>query len=100
MKLLLFAAAAALTAVVQTPNPSIRSIVVTVRADGGDERIVASLDGRFEAPNWSRRGDYLLVNSRGKLLKLPLGGGTPSPVETGAVTGINNDHGISPDSQW
>ncbi|MBI3693570.1 MAG: TolB family protein [Acidobacteria bacterium] len=54
----------------------------------------------FEAPNWSRDGRYLLVNSEGRLWKLPVEGGTPQVVATGAVNRINNDHGISPDGKW
>jgi TolB protein len=55
----------------------------------------------FEAPNWSPDGKYLLMNGQGKLWKLPVeGGGEPVAVESGAVAGINNDHGISRDGKW
>jgi len=98
MKRLLVLATAA-SALSQAPTPSVKSIIVTVRADGTDERLVGSFDGRYEAPNWSRGGDYLLINSGGKLWKLPVAGGTPAQVDTGSVRGINNDHGISPDGR-
>ncbi len=68
-------------------------------ADGNNERVVYSTPEHFEAPNWSPDGDYLLLNSRGKLWRLPLAGESSEPVQvpTGNVTNVNNDHGISPD---
>ena len=81
------------------PDQTPRSHVCVANADGGRERVVYSTPEHFEAPNWSPDGDYLLLNSRGKLWRLPLAGegSEPVPVPTGNVTGINNDHGISPD---
>ncbi|MCC6421047.1 MAG: PD40 domain-containing protein, partial [Gemmataceae bacterium] len=67
--------------------------------DGGAKRVVYSAPRRFEAPNWSPDGKYLLLNSEGKLWRLPLAGGEAELVNTGKVTGINNDHGISPDGK-
>lgn len=93
MRLCLFLLALGLSA--QTP---ILSHIVTVRADGSDERLVASLEGRFEAPNWHPDG-YLILNSGGKLWKLALTGGAPQLVATGDVARINNDHGVSPDGK-
>lgn len=75
-----------------------RSHICIVDADGENERVIYATPEHFEAPNWSPDGTYLLLNSRGRLWRLPLAGGAePEPVPTGAVTGINNDHGISPD---
>jgi len=54
----------------------------------------------FEAPNWSPDGRFLLLNSRGKLWKLPVEGGEPAPVDTGSTDRLNNDHGISPNGKW
>lgn len=77
-----------------------RSHVTIISADGRDQRIVYTAPRLFEAPNWSPDGTYLLLNSEGKLWKLPVAGGEPQVVPTGSVTGINNDHGISPDGKW
>jgi TolB protein len=66
--------------------------------DSGDRTAVYVAPGRFEAPNWSRNGKSLLFNREGRLLKLPVMGGTPEAIDTGFANRLNNDHGISPDS--
>ena len=74
------------------------SHVCILDVEGNAERVVWSDPAHFEAPNWSPDGDSLLLNSRGALWRLPLTeGARPVLVPTGTVTGINNDHGISPD---
>lgn len=74
---------------------------ITVIAPGAkSKRVVYTTSRHFEAPNWSRDGKYLLLNSEGKLWRLPLAGGEPAPVDTGSILKINNDHGISPDGKW
>lgn len=77
----------------------VRSILTVVDADGGSPRVVHEADGRFEAPNWSPDGSYLLINADGKLWRVAAAGGKPEAVATGAVTRINNDHGIAPDGK-
>lgn len=78
---------------------AITSEVVVVDADGANARVVATLEGRWEAPNWSPGGDYLLLNSAGGLYRLPLRDPRPARVDTGGVNRINNDHGITPDGK-
>ena len=73
---------------------------ITVLDLNGRERIVYSTDRLFEAPNWSPDGTYLLLNSGGRLWKLPAKGGEPVQVDSGTVDRINNDHGISADGKW
>jgi Tol biopolymer transport system component len=70
-----------------------------ISADGSSPEVIYSAPRRFEAPNWSPDGTYLLLNSEGKLWRIPVGGGEPRVIATGAVKGINNDHGISPDGK-
>ena len=55
-------------------------------------------DGIIEAPNWHPDG-YLLVNGDGRLVRVPLGAPALEEVPTGRVTGLNNDHGLSPDGR-
>ncbi|HYM11743.1 MAG TPA: hypothetical protein VEU62_13490 [Bryobacterales bacterium] len=78
-------------------RPPVESHVTIISADGKSKHVIYSSPRLFEAPNWSRDGQYLLLNSEGRLWKLAVAGGEPQPVEAGAVTRINNDHGISPD---
>ena len=78
---------------------AITSQVMIVDADGANPRTVVSLEGRWEAPNWSPDGSYLLLNSGGSLYRLPLADPKPVRVDTGEVNRINNDHGITPDGR-
>lgn len=88
---------AALCAAQSGPSrPPVRSYICVSDLEGR-EKVLYTADKLFEAPNWSPDGKYLLLNSGGKLWKLPSAGGEPAVVDTGAVDRINNDHGISPD---
>lgn len=82
----------------QQTRPKVRSFIVTIDLDGR-ENVLWSGERHFEAPNWSPDGKYLLLNSGGRLYKLPASGGDPAEVDTGAVNRVNNDHGISPDGK-
>lgn len=65
---------------------------------GTKERtVVYEENDHFEAPNWSRDGDYLLINSHGKLYQLDLTTKAKTLVNTDFADQLNNDHGISPD---
>jgi Tol biopolymer transport system component len=66
-------------------------------------RVVHTGEGVIEAPNWSRDGKFLLVNTRGDLFRLPLGRPGPSTLEKlqlGAGGYVcNNDHDLSADGK-
>jgi TolB protein len=81
------------------PRPPVRSHITVIDRDGSNKRVVFSSDELFEAPNWTPDGKSLILNSRGKLWKAPATGGEPEQIPTGDVTGINNDHGVSPDGK-
>ncbi len=53
----------------------------------------------FEAPNWSKDGKYLVINSRGLLYRMPAIGGVMEKIDTGVADDNNNDHGFSPDGK-
>jgi Tol biopolymer transport system component len=78
-------------------QPALYSTLETVPVDSTDRQVVYFAPGRFEAPNWSRDGSYLLFNRNGHLEKLSVKGGTPAVLDTGSANHLNNDHGISPD---
>src|SRR5207247_6219767 len=78
-------------------KPVLFSTLETVPISSGFRQVVYVAQGRFEAPNWSRDGSYLLFNRNGHLEKLPVKGGTPEVLNTGPQNRLNNDHGISPD---
>lgn len=89
-------------ALVPKGPPVLYSTLETVPIGGGstDRRVQYVSPTRFEAPNWYPDGKAWLVNSNGRLLKVPMGGGEPETVDTGARTRNNNDHGISADGRW
>ena len=82
-----------------TKPPVLYSTLETVPLATGstDRRVQYVSTTRFEAPNWYPDGKAWLVNSGGKLLKVPMGGGAVETVNTGTRTRNNNDHGISKD---
>ena len=75
------------------------STLETITIASTDRRVVYVAPNRFEAPNWSRDGSYLLFNRDGQLEKISPDGGTPTHIDTGFANRCNNDHGISPDGK-
>jgi TolB protein len=81
-----------------TAQPVLFSSLEAVDIDTRIRRVVYVAQGRFEAPNWSHDGSYLIFNRNGHLEKLQIAGGEPQIIDTGFANKVNNDHGISPDS--
>jgi TolB protein len=65
----------------------------------GSRKVIHEAPGRFEAPNYMPDGKKLLFNEGGSLYTIPIDGGTPEKLNTGAVNKINNDHMISFDGK-
>jgi TolB protein len=89
-----------LAAAPPSAKPVLYSTLQTVAIDSTIRSIAYVMQGRLEAPNWTRDGSALLYNSLGRLWRLPVGGtapATPTAIDTGFATELNNDHGISPD---
>lgn len=82
---------------VNNESTSLVSALEVIDIQTGNRRIVYRTDAHIEAPNWSRDGKDLIYNSNGLLYSLPVAGGLPKQIKTGALTRSNNDHGISPD---
>jgi Tol biopolymer transport system component len=78
----------------------VESTLEILSVETGERRIVYRAQRHFEAPNWSRDGGYLLFNSGGRLFTIPVEGGEPEQLDTGAANRCNNDHGFSPDGKW
>ena len=81
------------------PAPTgINSTLETISVASGDRRVLYQSPERFESPNWSHDGTFLVFNRKGLLYRLPVvGGGRPEPINTGLARKCNNDHGFSPD---
>src|SRR5216117_2592063 len=79
----------------------ITSFLKTVDVPSGHIATVYTADRRFEAPNWSRDGRFFVINSEGRLYRLPAHGDARlDEIPTGFATRANNDHGISPDGRY
>lgn len=96
-------------------TPALHSTLETISIESTDRRVVYVAPGRFEAPNWSHDGSYLIFNRNGSLEKIPLASAanepsasepaankkvTPEKIDTAFANRCNNDHGISPDGKW
>ena len=92
--------AIALLAAAQTPQPRplYRSAIVIHDLAANAGKSVHEAEGVWEAPNWSRDGRHLLVNSGGRLYRLPVdGSAAPEPIALDPALRANNDHDYSPD---
>jgi TolB protein len=75
------------------------STLETITVASMDRRVVYSIPGHFEAPNWTRDGAAFIFNEDGRIRRLPVGGGQPQTIDTEFALRCNNDHGISPDGK-
>ncbi len=82
-----------------TPPPRVESILEIYDLKTGRRSVVHREEARFEAPNWTRDGQYLLINRQGLLYRVPVAGGAPVEIPTDFARQLNNDHGISPDGR-
>ncbi|MBW8881057.1 MAG: TolB family protein, partial [Asticcacaulis sp.] len=83
-----------------TPQTKVESTLEILTISNHERDIVYHTADHIEAPNWSRDGSYLLFNGDGHLFTLAVAGGTPTQLNTGSLSRMNNDHGFSPDGQW
>jgi len=78
---------------------NIASELVILNVSTGEERSILRQNRHVEAPNWSREGDYLLINSGGLLEKIDLHGKSLGLLHEGIISTVNNDHGLSFDGK-
>ena len=78
---------------------SIQSTVVLHDIATGVEEVIHETPDLIEAPNWSPCGTFLVLNGAGRVFRLDLDTGAITWIESGALSALNNDHGISPDGQ-
>jgi TolB protein len=79
--------------------PKLYSTLETITVTSTDRRVVYVAPERFEAPNWTPDGKWLVFNGGGRLQRISPDGGKPEPIDTGFANRVNNDHGISPDGK-
>ncbi len=76
---------------------NVESTLETVNIENGKRQAILQENNHFEAPNWSRDGNYFIFNSQGKLYKIDRISKNKELINTSFATRCNNDHGISPD---
>jgi Tol biopolymer transport system component len=76
-----------------------RSVLCVYSLSSQETTAILTTDTLIEAPNWTPDGKVLLVNGNGQLWRVLLEHPTLQPINTGRLTMLNNDHGISPDGQ-
>lgn len=76
------------------------SQLILLDVETGEEKIILEENRHFEAPNWSRNGDYLIINSAGLIEKVAIDGEKLGIIDTDFADECNNDHGFSFDGKW
>ncbi|NMP23052.1 TolB family protein [Sulfobacillus harzensis] len=76
-----------------------KSLLQVVDIDRGECRAVQRFDGVVEAPNWTPDGTRLIFNRAGRLYAWDLERGKETPIDTGSLDRLNNDHVLSPDGR-
>ncbi|MHA7131669.1 TolB family protein [Algoriphagus namhaensis] len=82
----------------QVPE-GISSELVILNVKTGEEKTILKEKRHFEAPNWSRDGEFLLINAAGKLEKISLKGEKLGLLFPELIDRANNDHGLSFDGK-
>ena len=97
---LALALAAAVPVSAQHPEPTV-SYLEIFDVETGTHRVVKEFPFVVEAPNWTPDGQWLVVNTAGRLCKIAPDGSTDLiTIDTGALTQCNNDHVITADGKW
>ncbi|MEO8736356.1 MAG: DPP IV N-terminal domain-containing protein [Edaphobacter sp.] len=86
-------------------TPAVLALYSTLQTIGIEDNfrsatMVYTTKGHFEAPNWTKDGKSLIFDQDGKIMKVPVTGGTPDAIDIGAATRCNGSHGLSPDGKW
>ena len=76
-----------------------RSRITIIDLDGSSPKVVLDSPHRYAAPEWTPDGAGLIVNGGGRLWRLPVAGGTPTPIATGSAGWIDINHAVSPDGK-
>jgi Tol biopolymer transport system component len=83
----------------------IGSVLELLDVETGRRQVIYRSERPFEAPNWTTDGAALIYNgsgggeTRGRLFRFDLAARQPAAIETGTLTGANNDHVLSFDGR-
>lgn len=82
-------------------QPQVISYLEIYDLETNTHKVIKEFPYTLEAPNWSPDGQWLLVNTGGKLYKIAPDGSTDLQlVNTGIAQRCNNDHVITADGKW
>lgn len=82
-------------------NKSVISYLEVYDLETRTHKVIKEFPYTVEAPNWTPDGQWLVINSGGKLYKTaPDGSSDLIEIPTGSITQCNNDHVISADGKW
>ena len=82
----------------QAPKGTTSELVI-LNVKSGEQKTILKEIRHFEAPNWSRDGNYLIINSSGYLEKVDLSGNKLGQIQPDKISRANNDHGLSFDGK-
>ncbi|UDF02384.1 hypothetical protein [Asticcacaulis sp. AND118] len=77
---------------------SLRSSIEIYDLETRQSRVVWQGPELWESPHFTPDGQTLILNSEGRIYRLPVGG-EPQVIDTGFAIRCNNDHGLTPDGQ-
>lgn len=83
----------------QKAPEGITSELVILNVKSGEQKTILKEKRHFEAPNWSRDGSFLLINSGGFLETVDLEGKKLGQLFPEQIDRANNDHGLSFDGK-
>jgi TolB protein len=85
-----------------TANLALYSTLQTISIDENfrSANVVYTQRALFQAPNWTRDGNFLIFTQDGRMWKIPVKGGTPEAIDIGAASKCTGSHGLSPDGKW
>jgi TolB protein len=83
----------------QAARPRYRSKITVYDFATRATKVVYEGNEHIEAPNWSRDGKFLLVNSGGNLYRIPLDAAKLEKIDLGGSYRCNNDHDLSRDGK-
>lgn len=78
---------------------NVTSELVILNVNTGEEKTLLKQQRHFEAPNWSRDGEYLIINAAGFLERIDLKGKNLGQIHPDKIFQVNNDHGLSFDGK-
>lgn len=83
----------------QTSSPILNQLVL-LNIKTRKEKIILQENRHFEAPNCSRDGKFIIINSDGLNEMVSVNGEKLGIIKTGFAKKCNNDHGFSFDGKW